>query len=49
MSHPTFSQRYEISILSEQKLFKSIIAKKTGKDKLTIYRELRRNSDSRSD
>lgn len=48
MSHLTLSQRYEISILNEQKLSKSIIAERIGKNKSTIYRELRRNSDGRS-
>lgn len=48
MSHLTLSQRYEISILNEQKLSKSIIAERVGKNKSTIYRELRRNSDVRS-
>lgn len=48
MSHLTLSQRYEISILNEQKLPKSIIADRIGKNKSTIYRELKRNSDERS-
>ncbi len=48
MSHLTLSQRYEISILNEQKLSKSTIAERIGKDKSTIYRELKRNSDGRS-
>ena len=43
----TLSQRYEISILNKQKLSKSIIAERIGKDKSTIYRELKRNSDGR--
>jgi len=47
MSHLTLSQRYEISILNEQKLSKSIIAERIGKDRSTIYRELKRNSDGR--
>ena len=49
MSHLTLSQRYEISILNAQKLPKSVIAKRIGKNKSTIYRELKRNSDGRSD
>lgn len=48
MSHLTLSQRYEISILNEQKLSKSVIAERIGKNKSTIYRELKRNSDARS-
>jgi len=47
MSHLTLSQRYEISILNKQMLSKSIIAERIGKDKSTIYRELKRNSDGR--
>jgi IS30 family transposase len=48
MSHLTLSQRYEISILNEQKLSKSIIAARIGKNRATIYRELKRNSDRSS-
>ncbi len=48
MSHLTFLQRYEISILNEQKLSKSDIAKRIGKSKSTVYRELKRNSDRRN-
>ena len=48
MSHLTLSQRYEISVLNEQKLSKSVIAERLGKSKSTIYRELKRNSDGRS-
>jgi len=48
MSHLTLSQRYEISILNEQKLSKSAIADSVGTSKSTVYRELKRNSDGRS-
>ena len=48
MSHLTLVQRYEISILNEQKLSKSDIAERIGKSKSTVYRELKRNSDGRN-
>lgn len=48
MSHLTLSQRYEISILNEQKLSMSSIARKVGTSKSTISREINRNSDGRS-
>ena len=48
MSHLTLPQRYEISILTEQKLSMSAIAEKVGTSKSTISRELGRNSDGRS-
>ena len=48
MSHLTLSQRYEISILSEQKIPKSTIANSIGVNTSTVYRELKRNSDGRS-
>ncbi len=47
-SHLTLSQRYEIAILNEQNLPKSVIAETIGKNTSTIYRELRRNSEGRS-
>jgi len=47
MSHLTLFQRYEISILKEQKLSMSAIADRVGTSKSTISRELGRNSDGR--
>ena len=48
MSHLTLSQRYEISILNQEKLSISSIAERIGKNKSTVYRELKRNSDARN-
>jgi IS30 family transposase len=48
MSHLTLSQRYEISILNEQKIPKPTIANRIGVNPSTVYRELKRNSDGRS-
>ena len=48
MSHLTLSQRYEISILNQQKLSKPAIADRIGTSRSTVYRELKRNSDGRS-
>jgi IS30 family transposase len=48
MSHLTLPQRYEISILKKQEFSLSAIADRVGKNKSTISRELKRNSDGRS-
>jgi transposase, IS30 family len=48
MSHLTLSQRYEISILNEQKIPKPAIANSIGVNRSTVYRELKRNSDGRN-
>ena len=48
MSHLTLSQRYEISILSQQMVSKSTIASSIGVNTSTVYRELKRNSDGRN-
>jgi IS30 family transposase len=48
MNHINQEQRYTIQVLLEQNFSKSHIATVIGKDKTTIYRELKRNSDKRN-
>ena len=48
MSHLVLSQRNEIYHLQKQGINYNDISKKIGVHKSTIYRELKRNSDSRN-
>lgn len=48
MNHINQEQRYTIQVLLEKKFSKSHIATVIGKNKTTIYRELKRNSDKRN-
>jgi transposase, IS30 family len=48
MSHLTPEQRYTIEVLQKEKYSQTDIAKRVGKDKSVICRELQRNSDKRS-
>lgn len=48
MSHINQEQRYTIQVLLEQDFSKSDIATVIGKNKTSIYRELKRNSDKRN-
>ena len=48
MSHINQEQRYTIQVLLEQNFSKDYIASLIGKDKTSIYRELKRNSDKRN-
>lgn len=49
MSHLTVAQRYTISVMLKENFSRSDIGKAIGKDKSVISRELKRNSDLRSD
>ncbi|UZO82106.1 IS30 family transposase [Aquimarina sp. ERC-38] len=48
MEHLTLEERYKISALLELKTPKKEIAEQLGRDRSTIYREVRRNADNRS-
>ena len=48
MPQVTLAQRYTLSVLLKEKRSKAYIAKAIGKNKTTIYRELKRNKDQRT-
>jgi IS30 family transposase len=48
MKHLTLEQRYEIAALQQAGNSVSRIAEQIGKDRSTIYREIKRNADARS-
>ncbi|MFC2348991.1 MAG: helix-turn-helix domain-containing protein, partial [Bacteroides sp.] len=48
MAHLTLEQRYTIQVLREEKLSQQAIAKRIGKDKSLVSREIRRNADKRN-
>lgn len=48
MKHLTLEERYKISVLLELKTPKKEIAEQLGRNRSTIYRELKRNVDNRS-
>lgn len=48
ISHLTVGQRYTIEVLDKEGYKQSEIAKKIGKDKSVINREMKRNCDQRS-
>jgi len=49
MSHLTVAERYTTSVMLKENFSRSDIGKAIGKDKSVISRELKRNSDLRSD
>jgi len=48
MEHLTLEERYKISVLLEFKTPKKEIAEQLGRNRSTVYRELKRNADKRS-
>ena len=48
MSHLTQQQRYTIDVLRKEKYSQTDIARRIGRDKSVVCRELQRNSDKRS-
>ena len=48
MKHLTREQRYAISIMLQKGSSQKEIAEAIGKDKSTVSREIKRNSDSRN-
>ncbi len=48
MTQLTLGERYEISILHQQGVSKAAIGRKLGRDRSTISREIKRNSDGRN-
>ena len=48
MSHLTQDQRYTIDVLRKEKYSQTDIARRIGRDKSVVCRELQRNSDKRS-
>ena len=48
MKHLTLEERYKISVLLELETPKKEIAAQLGRNRSTVYRELKRNADKRS-
>jgi IS30 family transposase len=48
MTHLTLAERYKISIFHEQGHSKAEIGRRTGRDRSTVGRELKRNADGRN-